>query len=50
MVTIRAIGSIKEDIECPGLNSFDMARNGFLCFFARQESLPNRFEKDSFRQ
>jgi hypothetical protein len=32
MVTIRAIGSLKEDIKCPRPNSFDMARSGYLCF------------------
>jgi hypothetical protein len=33
MVTIRAIGSLKEDIGCPGLIAFDMARSGYACFF-----------------
>jgi hypothetical protein len=32
MVTIRAMGSLKEDIKYPGLNSFDMARDGYLSF------------------
>ena len=33
MVTIRAMGSLKEDIKYPRLNAFDMARKRPFIFF-----------------
>ena len=37
MVTIRAMGSLKEDIKYPGLNSFDMAEMAIYLLFVSGE-------------